>query len=150
MASNSKRLEHESFRKRRHNYLRRGNEISSRYNVAVWICIRKQDGQLYIYNSDPNHTHWPPSFEQLVGFCVGLISSIVLTSKKSVYPAPIIKTPDDFTSGKQAARGTRPNTTASLPGHLTKPPIPEYSQEEIFSGRLLERYAGKRKPKILE
>jgi hypothetical protein len=63
----SKRLQQESFRKRRKNFIRRGHEISSRYEVAVWICIQKDNGQLYVYNSNPTRSDWPPSSTQLVG-----------------------------------------------------------------------------------
>jgi hypothetical protein len=63
----SKRLQQESFRKRKNNFLRRGHEISDRYNVGVWLCIQKSNGQLYIYNSDPARPDWPPSSTQLVG-----------------------------------------------------------------------------------
>ena len=55
----SKRLQQESFRKRKNNFLRRGHEISDRYNVGVWLCIQKSNGQLYIYNSDPGRRDWP-------------------------------------------------------------------------------------------
>jgi hypothetical protein len=63
----SKRLQQESFRKRKNNFICRGHEISSRYKVAVWICIQKENGQLYVYNSDPTRSDWPPSSIQLVG-----------------------------------------------------------------------------------
>jgi hypothetical protein len=47
--------------------MRRGHEISTRYNVDVWVCIRK-NGQYYMYNLSPDKEHWPPSLEQLVTF----------------------------------------------------------------------------------
>jgi hypothetical protein len=59
--------------------MRRGHEISTRYNVGVWICIRKENGQFYIYNSDPTRTDWPPSCEQLVGLCEHLILPALLS-----------------------------------------------------------------------
>ena len=62
----SKRLQQESFRKRRNNFIRRSHEISSRYKVAVWICIQKEHGQLYVYNSSPIRSDWPPSSTQVV------------------------------------------------------------------------------------
>jgi hypothetical protein len=65
----SKRLQQESFRKRRNNFIRRGNEISDRYNVDVWICIFR-NGQYYIYNSNPSKQDWPPTMAQLVRFYV--------------------------------------------------------------------------------
>lgn len=64
----SRRLEQESFRKRKNNFIRRGHEISDRYKVGVWICIQKDNGQLYIYNSSPTRIDWPPSSTQLAGY----------------------------------------------------------------------------------
>lgn len=61
----SKRLKQESFRKRRNNFIRRGHEISDRYDVDVWICIRK-NGQNYVYDSKPDDKTWPPTSKQLV------------------------------------------------------------------------------------
>ncbi|RYO14817.1 hypothetical protein AA0111_g11901 [Alternaria arborescens] len=120
----SKRLQQESFRKRKNNFLRRGHEISDRYNVGVWLCIQKSNGQLYIYNSDPARRDWPPSSTQL----------------ETTYPVPIIKTSEDFLSKAPPLKKSPPATkNASLPGYLSRPPIPEYAQEEVFSGRLLER-----------
>ncbi|CAN9171969.1 unnamed protein product [Alternaria alternata] len=110
----SKRLQQESFRKRKNNFLRRGHEISDRYNVGVWLCIQKSNGQLYIYNSDPARQDWPPSSTQL--------------------------TSEDFLSKAPPPKKSPPATkNVSLPGYLSRPPIPEYAQEEVFSGRLLER-----------
>jgi hypothetical protein len=63
----SKRLQQESFRKRKNNFIRRGHEISDKYKVEVWLCIQKSNGQLYIYNSAPTRSDWPPSSTQLVG-----------------------------------------------------------------------------------
>jgi hypothetical protein len=52
---------------------------------------------------------------------------------------PIVKTSDDFLPEKQPAKKSQPaKRDTSLPGYLSRPPVPEYSQEEIFSGRLSE------------
>ena len=59
-----KRSEQESFRKRRNNYFRRGDEISQRYKVEICVSIRKENGQYYIYNS--NERRDPPTAAQLV------------------------------------------------------------------------------------
>lgn len=64
----SQRVHLESFRKRRINFMRRGNEISSRYQADVWICIRKK-GKLFVYNSKPHDQQWPPSHEHFVSSC---------------------------------------------------------------------------------
>jgi len=54
-----------------------------------------------------------------------------------MYPAPIIKTSQDFLSEGPPPKKPRLATKdASLPGELSRPPVPEYPQEEIFSGRL--------------
>tara|TARA_R110002003_G_scaffold572_1_gene20509 strand:- start:2816 stop:2995 length:180 start_codon:yes stop_codon:yes gene_type:complete len=55
--------------------------------------------------------------------------------KNSAYPVPVVKTRGDFVSGKKTSVAK-----ATFPGHLPKPPVPEYTQEEIFSGILLNRY----------
>jgi hypothetical protein len=56
-----------------------------------------------------------------------------------MYPAPIIKTSEDFSSEEPQPKKSPPTTKdASLPGQLSRPPIPEYAHEEIFSGQLLE------------
>jgi hypothetical protein len=62
----SSRMQQESFRKRKNNYIRRGNDLSQIYEVAVYVCICKENGQYYIYNSNPTRPDWPPSSEQLV------------------------------------------------------------------------------------
>jgi len=60
--------------------------------------------------------------------------------QESTYPVPIIKTSKDFLSEVPPAKKSPPATKdASLPGHLLRPSVPEYAQEDIFSGRLLER-----------
>jgi len=57
-----------------------------------------------------------------------------------MYPVPIVKTSEDFLPEKPLAKKPQPaKKDTSLPGYLSSPPIPQYSQEEIFSGRLLER-----------
>lgn len=84
----SKRLKQESFRKRKNNFIRRGHEISSRYKVAVWICIQKDNSQLYVYNSDPTRVDWPPSSTQLVGnqsSCRVQASNVVEIDVSSAY-----------------------------------------------------------------
>ncbi|KAJ6280856.1 hypothetical protein J3E71DRAFT_241135 [Bipolaris maydis] len=110
----SKRLQQESFRKRKNNFIRRGHEISDRYKVGIWLCIQKNNGQLYIYNSDPKRSDWPPSSAQL-------------TREDFIVEKP--------PSGKELPARASP----SLPGYLSRPPMPEYSQEEIFSGQLLHQ-----------
>lgn len=63
-----------------------------------------------------------------------------LILQKSMYPVPIIKTNEDFPSGKPPPKKSPlAKKDASLPGYLSTPPVPEYTQEEIFSGRLLDR-----------
>ena len=116
----SKRLQQESFRKRKNNFIRRGHEISSQYKVAVWICIQKDNGQIHVYNSDPTRSDWPPSSTQLVGS----------QSSRRVEGSNVVEI--DVSRSQPAKRDT------SLPGYLSRPPVPEYSQEEIFSGRLSE------------
>jgi hypothetical protein len=51
-----------------------------------------------------------------------------------MYPAPITKTSEDFPEKSPPA-----TKDASLPEQLSRPPVPEYVQEEIFSGQLMER-----------
>ncbi|KAF2843834.1 hypothetical protein T440DRAFT_559905 [Plenodomus tracheiphilus IPT5] len=114
----SRKLQQESFRKRKNNFIRRGHEISSRYKVAVWICIQKENGQLYVYDSDPTRSDWPPSSAQL----------------QSTYPVPVVKTSEDFLPEKPTAKKLPPaKKDTLLPGSLSRPPVPEYSQKEIFS-----------------
>jgi hypothetical protein len=61
--------------------------------------------------------------------------------QESTYPVPIVKTSKDFLSEKLPPKRLPPATKdASLPGYLSRPPVPEYAPEEIFSGRLLERH----------
>jgi hypothetical protein len=56
-----------------------------------------------------------------------------------MYPVPIIKTREDFLAEKPLPKKSPPaKKDASLPGYLSTPPVPEYSQEEVFSGRLLD------------
>ena len=56
-----------------------------------------------------------------------------------MYLVPIIKTREDFLSEKSLLKKSPPaKKDASLPGYLSTPPVPEYTQEEIFSGRLLD------------
>jgi hypothetical protein len=61
----TQRVKLESLRKRRINYMRRGNEFWTRYGVNVYVCIQKK-GQYYVYNSSPNDPAWPPSNDVLV------------------------------------------------------------------------------------
>lgn len=134
----SKRLQQESFRKRKNNFIRRGHEISDRYKVGIWLCIQKNNGQLYIYNSDPKRSDWPPSSAQLVSYYITF--NLFLIVQKSMYPMPIVKTREDFIVEKPPSGKASPaRKSPSLPGHLSRPPMPEYSQEEIFSGQLLHQ-----------
>ncbi|KAF2818099.1 hypothetical protein CC86DRAFT_389181 [Ophiobolus disseminans] len=120
----SRRSQQESFRKRKNNFIRRGHEISDRYKVGVWICILKDNGQLYVYNSDPTRPNWPPTREQLA----------------STYPVPVIKSREDFSSEKRAYRKISPAKPVSLlPKYLPKPPVPDYAQEDASSGKSLKR-----------
>lgn len=130
----SKRLKQESFRKRRHNFIRRGHEISERYNVGVYICILKENGQYYVYDSHPAKANWPPTSSQLVGFNTSSIPvTRVLMPQSSTYPVPQIKTPQDYmieqSGGKIPYKGI-----SSLPRHLPKPPVPGYVQDDILLG----------------
>jgi hypothetical protein len=60
--------------------------------------------------------------------------------QETTYPVPIIKTSEDFLFKAPPSKKSPPATkNVSLPGYLSRPPIPEYAQEEVFSGRLLER-----------
>lgn len=56
--------------------MRKGDEISKRYRVGMYICILKDNGQLYVYNSDPSRLNWPPDAKQLVSERVSIRSSI--------------------------------------------------------------------------
>jgi hypothetical protein len=57
------------------------------------------------------------------------------------YLVPIVKTSKDFLSEKLPPKRSPPATKdASLPGYLSRPLVPEYGPEEIFSGWLLERH----------
>lgn len=136
----SKRLKQESFRKRRHNFIRRGHEISERYNVGVYVCILKENGQYYVYNSHPTKNDWPPTSSQLVGIKSSLISvKRTLITQISAYPVPQIKTPLDYMVRRGG--GKKPlsyKDVSSLPRHLPKPPVPGYAQEDNFLGRPLE------------
>ncbi|KAF1967668.1 hypothetical protein BU23DRAFT_572982 [Bimuria novae-zelandiae CBS 107.79] len=136
----SKRLKQESFRKRRHNFIRRGHEISERYSVGVYICILKENGQYYVYNSHPTKANWPPTSSHLVGLKTSPNSVMrTLIPQSSAYPVPQIKTPQDYIAVEDGGKRSLPyKRVSSLPRHLPKPPVPGYGQEEIFLGRQLE------------
>jgi hypothetical protein len=60
--------------------------------------------------------------------------------QETTYPVPIIKTSEDFLSKAPSPKKSPLATKdASLPGYLSRPPVPKYAKEEVFSGRLLER-----------
>jgi hypothetical protein len=115
----SRRLAQESFRKRKNNFIKRANEIGTRYEADIWICILK-NGQLYTYNSSPNRPAWPPSQEDLA----------------RVYPAPIQKYASDFAASPAKVSKPRTYKAAQLPS-LRRPPMPEYVREEIFSEEMM-------------
>jgi hypothetical protein len=56
-----------------------------------------------------------------------------------MYPVPVIKTSEDFLSKPPPKKSSLARKDGSLPGYLSPPPVPEYTQEEIFSGQLLDR-----------
>jgi hypothetical protein len=66
----------------------------------------------------------------------------IVTSKKRVFPVPIVKTSDDFRSlkPKEPRKKAKMASHAALPKNLPRPPVPEYAHDEIFSGQLLEKY----------
>lgn len=136
----SKRLKQESFRKRKNNFIRRGHEISHGYNVGVYVCILKENGQYYVYNSHPTKADWPPTSSQLVGLKNSPISvTRTLMSQSSAYPVPQMKTPLDYLARQgEGKRSLSYKNGSSLPRHLSKPPVPGYGQGGIFPGRLLE------------
>lgn len=140
----SKRLQQESFRKRRNNFIRRGHEISTRYNVDVSICIRR-NGQYYVYNSRPSDGHWPPSSKQLVTLRYhNLLSLDLIKLQETLYPVPIIKSAKDFMPNMSKAKRAKDSTESTgrvpLLKQLPRPPVPEYAYEDIFSGKMLEMY----------
>jgi hypothetical protein len=54
-----------------------------------------------------------------------------------MYPAPIIKTSEDFLSTKPTLqKSPRAKMDVPLPGYLSTPPVPDYDHGEIFSGPL--------------
>jgi len=63
----SQRLNQESYRKRRNNYLRRGHELSSAYGAKFYVCVER-NGRLMVFNSDPENPEWPPAKEKIVCF----------------------------------------------------------------------------------
>lgn len=135
----SKRMKQESFRKRRHNFIRRGHEISERYDVGVYICILKENGQYYVYNSHPTKANWPPTSSHLVGLKTSPYSvTRMLMPQSSAYPVPQIKTPQDYIGQDGGKKSLPHKRVSSLPSHLPKPPVPGYAQEGIFSERQLE------------
>lgn len=62
----ARKAEVESFRKQRANFFKKGNEFTHKFKLKVFIQMERQDGKLFMYNSNPDLNDWPRSLEFIV------------------------------------------------------------------------------------
>ena len=128
----------ESFRKRRHNFSKRGNELSQGYGAKVYVCIERHN-QVHIFNSHPSDQEWPPSKAKQVWTYQSTCWS-TLSLQKTMYPIPVMKTPKDFVYKPKKPKKPKKSakaTFSALPS-LPRPPFPDYAHKPLLSGSVLK------------